>query len=750
MALGPNNIKISRFFRGFANTLWDIVRNEYPGGGGYPASNGSVSGSWVYIADVSWSGSRVGGSLDGFSAIIGPDPVYYDSTKGHIPGFTFRAAYLNGNDSTMRANARAMFDHAIYPGREHWAKVNALTYFQAHAAVAHIVNPEFQGEGGDTEAPSVPQGLSATAVSDSQINLSWSASTDNVGVTGYRIYRNGSLLTTVESPGYTDIGLSAGTTYTYSVSAYDAGNNASDQSSPASATTEEGSTVEDTLAPSVPQNLVVTDASASEVNLSWSASTDNVGVARYNIFRDGTLIGSSPITSYADRDVSPETGYSYSVQAEDAAGNESARSDIVTVTTPPESSQENILRVGPGQTYATPSEAAANANDGDIVEIDASGDYTDATYWYADNITIRGVGDGRAHIKAPSVISNQKAIWVTAGNNIVIENIEFSEARVPDRNGAGIRAEGTNLTIRNCYFHDNEMGILAGSNSNSEIIIEYSEFSKSGFGDGYSHNIYINEIRKFVLQHSYSHHANIGHIVKSRAHENHILYNRLMDEDSGDSSMIVDIPNGGLTYIIGNIIQQGPNAENAWIITYGTEGTSNPAQELYVVNNTIVNQRTYGGTFLRVVGSPAGKAVNNSFVGGGTLLSGSLQMQNNLELSTGDLVNSDAYDYRLSSGSSAINNGINPGSANGVSLTPIYSYVHPMSREARVSVGNIDVGAYEYGSSPPNDTEPPTSPSNLRVTDISESQIDLSWSLSTDNQGMIRTESCKFSYAGMQ
>jgi hypothetical protein len=360
--------------------------------------------------------------------------------------------------------------------------------------------------------------------------------------------------------------------------------------------------------------------------------------------------------------------------------------------------QRNIpdLQVGPTRTYKVPSEAASVAKDGDIIEIDA-GDYLgDTATWKQNNLTLRGVGE-KAHLIANGQSAGGKAIWVIQGNNTTLENIEFSGATVPDQNGAGIRQEGNNLTVRFCYFHDNEEGILAGDNPSSEILIEYSEFGYNGFGDGYSHNLYINHIAKFTMQYCYSHHAKVGHLVKSRALENHILYNRILDEADGTSSYSIDLPNGGLAYVISNLVQQGPATQNPVIVTYAEEGATNPKQELYLVNNTIVNDHSSGSdTFLRLQGTPAGITTNNLFIGSGTPFSGTISADHNLQDLVGLIISRTGYDYHLTAGSSAINAGRDPGSANGISLTPAWEYVHPMSREVRIMVGAIDVGAYEY------------------------------------------------------
>jgi hypothetical protein len=352
------------------------------------------------------------------------------------------------------------------------------------------------------------------------------------------------------------------------------------------------------------------------------------------------------------------------------------------------------LQVGPTRALKTPSAAAAVAKDGDIIEIDA-GLYTgDVATWKQNNLTLRGTG-GLAHLDANGNNAGGKAIWVIQGNNTTIEAIEFSGATVPDRNGAGIRQEGANLTVRGCYFHDNEDGILAGDNASSQILIEYSQFANNGYGDGYTHNLYINHVNKLTFQFCYTHHAKIGHLLKSRAYQNYILYNRIMDEASGTASYEIDLPNGGLSYIIGNLVQQGSLSDNPTIIAYAEEGASNPLQEIYVVNNTIVNERS-GGTFLWVAGTPTALAVNNLFVGSGTPISGTVTADHNLSLPASTLVSAATYNYHLATGSTAINGGRDPGSGHGFSLSPAFEYVHPCDGQPRVNAGTIDVGAYEY------------------------------------------------------
>ena len=185
----------------------------------------------------------------------------------------------------------------------------------------------------DTTAPTVPAGLTSPSKSSTSVSLSWSASTDNVGVTGYNVYRNGALRKTggpISTTSYNDIGLTASTAYAYTVKAIDAaGNLSAAQGTPLSVTTD--AAPPETTPPSTPQNLkqVFTDTNTA-ITLKWDASTDNVGVAGYNVYRNGTLIGTSPTTTsttYTDTGRTSKASYTYTVKAVDAAGNLSGASN---------------------------------------------------------------------------------------------------------------------------------------------------------------------------------------------------------------------------------------------------------------------------------------------------------------------------------------------------------------------------------------------------------------------------------------
>ena len=182
----------------------------------------------------------------------------------------------------------------------------------------------------DTTPPSAPSGLNAAVAGPTEVDLTWTASTDDVGVAGYRIYRNGTLVGTSLTNSYADRGLQPATSYSYLTVADDADGNSRAGSHTAGATTP---AILDTTPPSAPSGVAATAFSPTEVDLSWTASTDNVRVAGYRIYRDGALVASTATTTYADTGLQAATSYRYYVVAYDAAGNSSTPSNTANVKT---------------------------------------------------------------------------------------------------------------------------------------------------------------------------------------------------------------------------------------------------------------------------------------------------------------------------------------------------------------------------------------------------------------------------------
>ncbi|TDP60275.1 reprolysin-like metallopeptidase [Flavobacterium dankookense] len=181
----------------------------------------------------------------------------------------------------------------------------------------------------DTVAPTAPT-LNASGTTLTSTNLSWSGATDNVAVTGYDVYRGTTLLGSTASTTFAVTGLTASTTYSFTVRAKDAAGNVSADSNTVSVTTLTPTL--DTTAPTAP-TLAASGTTTTTTNLSWSGATDNVAVTGYDVYRGTTLLGSTASTTYAVTGLTASTTYSFSVRAKDAAGNISADSNVVSVTT---------------------------------------------------------------------------------------------------------------------------------------------------------------------------------------------------------------------------------------------------------------------------------------------------------------------------------------------------------------------------------------------------------------------------------
>ena len=371
------------------------------------------------------------------------------------------------------------------------------------------------------------------------------------------------------------------------------------------------------------------------------------------------------------------------------------------------------LTVGPNQAFSKPSLAASAAQDGDTVLFDAAVFAGDAATWSADRLTLRAASR-YAHMRADGAQAGGKGTWVITGDDCRVENIEFSGAKVPDGNGAGIRQEGLNPFITHCYFHDNENGILTGA-AKSEIVIEYSVFTANGAGDGYTHNMYIGDVSSFTLRYCHTQKAKVGHNIKSRAAVNFISYNLSDNGGDGASSYELDMPNGGSAYVIGNVFQQSAATENPTLLAYGEEGLTHPGKELYVVNNTFVNDRASGGTFISIAaGTTAAKVQNNLFVGGGAMLAGKADTASNLQTNAPGFLNKAAGDFRIGAASPAIDKGTDAGKAGPVSLAATGQYLAEAEAMVRPVKGVLDVGAFEYD---PGAAIRPRNPS-ASVTDV--------------------------------
>ncbi len=357
-------------------------------------------------------------------------------------------------------------------------------------------------------------------------------------------------------------------------------------------------------------------------------------------------------------------------------------------------SDRRVLRVGPGRTLATPGAAARVARDGDVVLVEAA-DYPDSrAVWSQSELLIRGV-DGRPHLIAGSQLAQGKAIWVVNGDQVVIENIEFSGAKSPSHNGAGIRAQGRRLTVRAAYFHDSDMGLLSSNGPEQEVTVEYSEFARNGHENGKAHNVYIGSIRRFELRFSSSHGARIGHLVKSRAKQNLIAYNRLADVPAGPASYELDFPRSTDATVIGNLIVQSEASPNGAMLSYGAENRERPPEgRLRVASNTFVSLRSRP-VFVVNYSTEAALVIGNVFGGAaGQGVRGPAEAEGNLNVPLSGFVDPGALDFTLRGEGSPAGISSPDAAARPTDLIPQFEYVHPGAARPRAPASRDRPGAF--------------------------------------------------------
>ena len=367
----------------------------------------------------------------------------------------------------------------------------------------------------DTQPPTAPSNLTATAASTTQINLSWTASTDNVGVTGYKVEQCqgascsnfAQVGTTTGATTYSATGLTTNTSYSYRVRATDAAGNLSSYSNTASATT-----LADTQAPTAPTNLTATAFSSVQINLSWTASTDNVGVTGYkveqcqgascsNFAQVGTTSGTG--TTYSATGLTASTSYSYRVRATDAAGNLSGYSNTASATTstapPPTVTFVQIADSAPQGNATSTTATFALAQGGGDLNIVFIG-------WNDSTTTVKTVADSKGNVYqlavGPTTISglatqaiyyapniaaaaaNANSVTVTFSGSAPYPDLRILEySGVPASNpidGVGT-ATGSSATVSASVTTTNATDVIVAS--------DYVQYKTTGAGSGFTSRV---------------------------------------------------------------------------------------------------------------------------------------------------------------------------------------------------------------------------------------------------------------------
>jgi hypothetical protein len=346
--------------------------------------------------------------------------------------------------------------------------------------------------------------------------------------------------------------------------------------------------------------------------------------------------------------------------------------------------------------------ALRQAASGDTLELQAGDYHGEVGTIFQKQLTLRGVG-GKAVLHADGKSAEDKAILVVREAEVLIDNLEFRGARVRDRNGAGIRFEKGRLQVLRCAFFDNENGILTANFGDAELSIQDSEFGLAPASTPLPHLIYVGKIARFSLSGSRVSGGQSGHLVKSRARVNVIRYNQLVDGEGGRAAYELEFPNGGLAYVVGNVIGQSANSSNPVLVSFGAEAERTPDDRehgLFMAHNTLISEGYWPGFFVRIheLNAPvARRFVNNLSVGLGV---GELGLadasQGNFSLPRALLQDPDLGLFALSENSWLKGRGVQPGSARAESLAPAAEFKLPLGTQALKAPARWSPGAYQH------------------------------------------------------
>jgi len=326
------------------------------------------------------------------------------------------------------------------------------------------------------------------------------------------------------------------------------------------------------------------------------------------------------------------------------------------------------LTVAPGQSLA---QALRQAVDGDVIELLAGVHEGQVGVILQRRLTLRGVGGGTV-LQAAGRSAEDKAILVVRDGDVRIENIEFR--------------------------------ILTGNWADAELTVQDSEFAAAPEGQRLPHLLYVGRIARFTIIGSHLHGGRQGHLLKSRARHNQVLYNRLDDRPDGLASYELEFPNGGLAWVVGNLVAQSSRTSNPTLLAFGAEGS--PAGEerahgLFLAHNTFVNGGLAPALFVRVheqaLAAPvAQRSVNNLFVGLGVAdLSTGGAAQGNFSVPQAVLQHNERGELRLPAGSWLQGRAVQAGDALGVALQPTAEFAAPLGIKPLAPRATWSPGAYQ-------------------------------------------------------
>lgn len=236
------------------------------------------------------------------------------------------------------------------------------------------------------------------------------------------------------------------------------------------------------------------------------------------------------------------------------------------------------------QPFIDLSSAVKSLQDGDTLWV-AAGTYQTPIVIRKNNITIKGNG----HVVFEKAAAHGKGFILSQGDNLTVENIECRYISVRDGNGACIRQEGKNLTLKHVYFHNSQEGVLETSREVGFVKIYDSRFERLGF-NGQAHGIYTNKAEVYIYQSLFVAAKNEGHGIKVRGAKL-FIDSSIIASLSSDDSRLIDMSNGGELTVKNSILEQGPKSKNGQMIGFGLEGMAYKNNSVSLIDNIIYLDR---------------------------------------------------------------------------------------------------------------------------------------------------------------
>jgi hypothetical protein len=280
-----------------------------------------------------------------------------------------------------------------------------------------------------------------------------------------------------------------------------------------------------------------------------------------------------------------------------------------------DSATARTLDVGPGKEFTELSAADTRSQPGDTIRLTA-GEHFDCIVIHQPDITIEGTGKPEDTVITDKTCAG-KGLIVTYGARATVRNLTLTRSRVPDGNGAGIRAGAIDLTVENVRFINNQNGILADPDRSSTIIVRDSVFEQNGSClAACAHGIYVGQIKLLHVEHSRFFETKQGHHIKSRAARTEVIQCDIADGPRGTASYAIELPNGGGLLARGNTIEKGPLADNhTAAIVIGAEGVTQQTPELRVEANSFRRDGTYPTFLVRNLTATEAVLIGNKLSG---------------------------------------------------------------------------------------------------------------------------------------